>query len=127
MIQEIQKEIMSLKSKSCELDTISAELLKEILPYITHIINISLPKELFANDWKTTIVHTLLKRPGLDLLMKNYRPVSNLCFLSKLVECCMLKQLISHCNTNNLTSNQHTGKTTVQRLVSLKCPVTYSG
>ena len=34
--------------------------------------------------------------------MKNYRPVSYLCFLSKLVECCMLEQLISHCNTNSL-------------------------
>ena len=40
------------------------------------------------------------KKHGLDLLMNNYRPVSNLCFLSKLVEHCMLKQLINHCNTN---------------------------
>ena len=67
-----------------------------------HIVNISLTKGLFANDCKTAIVHPLLKRPGLDLLMRNYRPVSNLCFLSKLIICCMLKQLISHCNTNSL-------------------------
>ena len=39
------------------------------------------------------------------MLMKNYRPVSNLCFLSKLVECCILKQLINHCNTNCLIPN----------------------
>ena len=32
--------------------------------------------------------------------MNNYRPVSNLCLLSKLVEHCMLKQLINQCNTN---------------------------
>ena len=37
--------------------------------------------------------------------MNNYRPVSNLCFLSKLVEHCMLKQLINHCNTNCLIPN----------------------
>ena len=34
--------------------------------------------------------------------MKNYRPVSNLCFLSNLVKCCMLKQLLNHCNTKCL-------------------------
>ena len=34
--------------------------------------------------------------------MKNYRPVSNLCFLSMLVKHYMLKQLINHCNTNCL-------------------------
>ena len=34
--------------------------------------------------------------------MKNYRQVSNLCFLSKLVKHCMLKQLINHHNTNCL-------------------------
>ena len=37
--------------------------------------------------------------------MKNYRPVSNPCFLSKLVEHCMLKQLVNHCNTNCLIPN----------------------
>ena len=42
------------------------------------------------------------KKPGLDLMMNNYRPVSNLCFVSKLVERCMLRQLIGHCNTNSL-------------------------
>ena len=52
----------------------------------------------------TAIVCPLLKN-GLDLLMKNYRPVSNICFFSKLVEHCMLKQLIKNCNTNCLISN----------------------
>ena len=83
-MEEVQKEIMS-----CELDTISTELLKEMLPsfndIITHIVNISLTKGLFANDWNTAIVHPLLKKPGLDLTKKNYRPVSNLCHLSRLV------------------------------------------
>ena len=91
------------RNKSCELDIISTELLEEILPscieIITHIVNISLTKGLFANDWKTAIVHLLLKKPGNDLLKNNYRSVSNLNLLCKLVECCMLKHLISHYNT----------------------------
>ena len=92
------------EKKSCEFDIISIKLLKEMRPYCTeiimHIVNISLTQRLFASGWKTAILHPLLKRPGLGLSKKNYRPVSNLCFLSKLVECCMLKQLTSHCNTN---------------------------
>ena len=43
-----------------------------------------------------------LHKKGLDLIHKNYRPVFNLCFLSKLVEKCMLCQQIDHCNSNNL-------------------------
>ena len=106
MMEEVQNEIMSMKNMSCKPNIISTELLKEILlsciEIIAHIVNISLTKGLFANDWKTAIVHALLKRSGLDLLMKNYRPVSYLCFFDKLAKHGMRKQLISHCNTNSL-------------------------
>ena len=39
---------------------------------------------------------------GLELIFKNYRPVSNLCFLSKVVKKCMLKQFIGYCNSQDL-------------------------
>ena len=35
-------------------------------------------------------------------LWKNYRPVSNLSFISKLVECIVCVQLVEHLKTNNL-------------------------
>ena len=38
-----------------------------------------------------------MKKLGLDLTFKNYRLVSNLCFLSKVLEKCALKQLNEHC------------------------------
>ena len=64
-MEEVQKEIMSVKKKSCELNTIPTNLLKEILPScteaITHIVNTSLTKGIFANNWKTAIVSPLLK------------------------------------------------------------------
>ena len=66
-MEEVQKEIMSMKNKSCEPDIIPTELLKAMLPScietIVQIVNISLPKGLFATDWKTAIVHPLLKKP----------------------------------------------------------------
>ena len=51
---------------------------------------------------KPAIVKLLLKKLGLELINKTYRPVSNLCFSSKLVEKCMLDQLLDQCNNNNL-------------------------
>ena len=43
-----------------------------------------------------------MKKARLERSKKNYRPVSNLCSLSKLVECCMLRQFLKHCNNNCL-------------------------
>ena len=63
-MEEVQKEIMSMTNKSCELNPIPMNLLKEILPSciktITHIINTSLTKGIFANNWKTAIMCPLL-------------------------------------------------------------------
>ena len=48
------------------------------------------------------MVHPLLKKPGLDLLLKNFRPISNLQFVSKLTECVVANQIWSHMIKNNL-------------------------
>ena len=58
--------------------------------------------ECFAESWKTSVVKPLLKKVGLELIFKNYRPVSNLKFLAKLVEKCMLLQFNEHCSVNSL-------------------------
>ena len=58
--------------------------------------------ECLPESWKTSIVKPLLKKVGLDLIFKNYRPVSNLKFLAKLVEKCMLLQFNEHCSLNSL-------------------------
>ena len=62
----------------------------------------SLTTSTFPLDWQMALIRPLIKKAGLNLIMKNYRPISNLCLLSKLVECCMLKQLLKHCNDNCL-------------------------
>ena len=56
----------------------------------------------FPLDWKTAIVRPLIKKARIERSRKNYRPVSNLCSLSKLVEHCMLRQFLKHCNNNCL-------------------------
>ena len=98
--------MIQMRNKSCELDVILTDKLKEIrdacINTITKIVNFSLTNGEFWNQWKITIIKPLIKKLGLELINKNYRPVSNLCFLSKLVEKCMLDQLMDHCNSNDL-------------------------
>ena len=82
-------------SKSCELDALSTRVLKDIkplLPVLTKIVNLSLVEGVFIEEWKVVIIHPLLRKLGLHLKNKNYRPVNNLSFLSKVVEKCALKQ-----------------------------------
>ena len=53
----------------------------------------------FAN-WRTAVVFPLLKKTGLDLVYKNFRSVSNLLFISEVVEKAALQQLLVHCEKN---------------------------
>jgi hypothetical protein len=51
---------------------------------------------------KKAIIKPLLKSLGLELEKKKYRPVSNLSFLSKLIEKAVAAQLIDHLKLNGL-------------------------
>ena len=103
--EEVLKIINSMGTKTCSSDPRPSSVLKELAPYIirqiTTIVNVSL-RGVFAYKWKTAIIKTLLKRFGLDFITKNYRPISNLPFMSKLVKKCMLTQFNKHCKDNQL-------------------------
>ena len=73
-----------------------------LLQIITKMINLPLESGLFADDWKCALVLPLLKKPGLDLLYKNSRPVSNLQYVSKLTEEMMFEQIHTHMMTHSL-------------------------
>ena len=57
---------------------------------------------IFVFKWKTAIVHPLLKKAGLVFILSNFRPVSNLSFISKLVKNKVLTQFNKQCNTHKL-------------------------
>ena len=103
----IQKLISSSPSKSCVLDPIPTYLLKEcldtLLPTITHLINLSLQSCTVPDCFKTAAVTPLLKKASLDPnCLQNYRPVSNLPFLSKILEKVVLEQINNHKTANDL-------------------------
>ena len=86
---EIRKLIMKSPSKSCDLDPLPTHMLKqsidEFVPIITAMVNKSLSEAIVPGSFKQATVRPLLKKPGLDKEnLKNYRPVSNLSFVSKI-------------------------------------------
>jgi hypothetical protein len=105
--KEVYDIIMDSPTKSCILDPIPTSLLKqclaELLPVITAIINISLEHGVFPDQFKHAVVSPLIKKEGLDPNeLKNYRPVSNLSFVSKILEKVVLQQLLMHLSDNKL-------------------------
>lgn len=103
---EILKIANSLKTKSCELDKWPTSILKRALPEIIgiveKIINMSLKNGVFVKQWKKAVIRPLLKKLGADPILSNYRPVSNLAFLGKLLEKCALYHINNHCKEHNL-------------------------
>ena len=104
---EVRNIIMKAPSKSCSLDPIPTWHLKnsidEVLPTLTHLINASLAESSMPSSLKNAIVTPLLKKPALEPEeLKNYRPVSNLPYVSKLIECALSAQLNEHMLKNSM-------------------------
>ena len=104
---DVRRIIMSSPVKSSSLDPIPTFLVREfidiLLPYITKMVNSSLAAGRLPTSQKHAIVTPLLKKPGLDTAdMGNYRPVSNLSFMSKVVERVVASQLNDYLVANNL-------------------------
>ena len=88
---EVRKIIMESPTKHCSLDPLPTWLLKKcidsLLPCITQIVNESLSSGVVPSTFKTARVVPLIKKSSLDSSqLSNYRPVSNLPFLSKVLE-----------------------------------------
>lgn len=106
-VEEVKKIIMSSKPTTCSIDPIPTPLLIDsldtLLPSVTAIVNDSLRTGLFPKLFKTAAVKPLLKNASLyQNNLKNYRPVSNLSFLSKVIEKVVQQQLFSYLDSNQL-------------------------
>ena len=98
---EVRAIIMASPFKSSELDGLPTPHLKLVLPTlltsITRLVNISLPSGTFPSTLKLGLIRPLLKNERLDPeRLENYRPVSNLSFILKLLERIVLAQLMEH-------------------------------
>ena len=109
-IAEVEKILGKSSSKSCALDVIPTWFLKkhstQVAGAITSIINSSLETHDVPEIFKTAHIRPLLKKSSLDKeVLKNYRPVSNLNFISKLIEKVVANRLKQHFNINNFRTS----------------------
>ena len=96
-----KKLILSAPPKSCKLDPIPRDLLRNhidvLAPIIQKIINILITNGMISANMKEVLPRPFLKKSNLDpQQFKNFRPVSNLSFVSKLVERALCDQLLEH-------------------------------
>jgi len=96
-------------SKSCELEPIPTAILKLFLPefalyiHVTKMCNASLREGMLPTSQRSAVVPPRLKKSGSDQAdVCNYRPISNLTFMSKVVERLVCRQLVAYLEQNGL-------------------------
>ncbi|CAB3991211.1 Hypothetical predicted protein [Paramuricea clavata] len=104
---EIENVIDKVGKKSCELDPVPAKIFqgcqKTLLPIITKISNESLQSGCMLEILKEAVLKPKLKKDSLDYEeYTNFRPISNLQFLSKVIEKVAAGQLLEHLANNKL-------------------------
>lgn len=104
---QLSEIVAKTRSSTCILDPIPSKLVKDCFPaissLITDIINSSLSSGSVPHSLKLAAVTPILKKPGLDPEnLTNFHPISNLPFLSKMLERVVASQLTNHLVPNNL-------------------------
>ena len=104
---ELIKVIKRSPTKSCSIDPMPTWLVKSsiaaIVPFIKVIINRSMAEGTVPEAMKMALVTPLIKKPTLDPdVLKNYRPVSNLSFLSKVLERIIASRLNEYMDRHDL-------------------------
>ena len=111
--EEVRQIIKEYGVKTSSEDPLPASLIKstldELIPIYVHLVNKSLADGTM-NGIKHSEISPLLKKQGLDAdTLKNYRPVNNLVFLSKLIERIVQKRIEYHMESNNLHTKEFFG------------------
>ena len=123
-----------MNKTTCSSDPFPTRLLMShlhaIVPILQHIVNLCLTTGDFPISCKSSIVIPLIKKPGLDReMLKNYRPVSNLSFLSKVIEKVISIRILGHILDNNIVDKFFSlliGKATVVRPLYFVCTMILS-
>ena len=111
-LSEVEYHIKNLKNSKQSIDNISIEIFKEFHEsfsiIIADLINVCFETGIFPNSLKKAIVLPLYKKDCPDL-MSNYRPISILPKLSKIIEKCIKSRLVHYFTRNNLFNSVQFG------------------
>lgn len=111
--QEVYTTLMSLKSDSAPgWDKISSKFLKmasgTVVPIITHLVNICFKKGIFPNALKKAIITPVYKSGNRDNA-SNYRPISVLPAISKILEKLINNRILNYLSKFNILSASQYG------------------
>ena len=112
-VAELRLIIKDWGIKTCSLDPlpnpIFKDIIEDLLPYLCDLVNKSLTTG-SVEGVKDCIIIPLLKKAGLDPeTLKNYRPVTNELFISKLSEKVVDTRIFDHMTVNRLHSKYQHG------------------
>ena len=106
---DLRKLVQGSASLSCMLDPAPTRLLKEsavldcVLPHMLRVVNESLGLSVVPACLKMAVITPILKKPSLCVnSLKNFRPVSNLPLLGKVIEKVVAAQLSSHLSAHGI-------------------------
>ena len=104
---DIHSLLIKSPTTSCVLDPLPIWLLKDVsdnaVPFLTKLINSSIASGVVPCCLKHANVTPVPKKANIDQdNMNSYRPISNLPFISKLLERYVARCLLDHMNANNL-------------------------
>ena len=109
---ELNSIINDLKNVGPGIDKISSSIFKKtyssIINHLVHFVNLCLQSGTFPENMKLAIVRPVFKA-GDQKLFSNYRPISILPFISKILEKVIHKRVMGYLMQNNLLSNAQFG------------------
>ena len=106
--------VKDMANKHCGLDPMPTDVVKKCLaqlsPLLTALVNQSLSESSVPSDLQQALVFPTIKNAYGDRdSLSNYRPVSNIPFLSKLLEKVVLEQLSDYLKRNELLGKHQSG------------------
>ena len=109
----LEKYIRKLKgNRSSGIDQIDSYSLKLAGPHLEkvllHLINLPIKNKSYPKAWKTQLVHPFYKK-GDSSEGENYRPVSHIIEVSKIIEHAVFEQVTEHFTANSLFHHNHHG------------------
>ena len=111
-VDDIKSYILSLKNKKCSTNDFPSFLLKQVCPIVCpilcHLVNLSISSATFPDFLKVARVVPLPKG-GDDSDMSNYRPISVLNILSKIIEKHAHRKLYSYLESLKILNDNQFG------------------
>lgn len=110
--EDVQRNLARITTSAVDPDGLAIRHYKLLMPYclqpIVDMFNASLASSQFSKQWKESWVIPIPKVRS-PQQFSDYRPISILCPLSKVLERCVYDQLIAYISRNNLLNLYQTG------------------